>query len=133
MTKNLWKLGILVSGWEMDFLFYCWNIALISSDGKTKKVIPSPIIGGMRDIMIWSKDGSSLYMASFKWGMLYLYRIDVQSGKSKIIGEYKSDLILGTEINFSLFGCLTPDGKSIVTTAEQNKSDIWIMEGFPKP
>lgn len=113
--------------------FNAWGIVISSSAGKTKKVIPSPIFGSKRDIIIWSKDGSSLYIATSSGRMLYLYKIDINSGKSRIIDENKSDLTLGTYISYGLFGCLAPDGKSIVTTAEEYKSDIWIMEGFPKP
>lgn len=113
--------------------FNAWGIVISSFAGKTKKVIPSPIFGSKRDIIIWSKDGSSLYIVTSSGGMLYLYKIDINSGKSRIIGENKSDLTLGTYISYGLFGCLAPDGKSIVTTAEEYKSDIWIVEGFPQP
>ena len=107
------------------------NIVLISPDGKAKKEVPNP--GGLCHLMSWSKDGLSIYAVSSNSGIICTYQIDVNSGTSRKIGECKSNLNIGTDKKHTLFGCLTPDGKSIVTTAEQYKSDIWVMEGFPKP
>jgi WD40 repeat protein len=109
------------------------EIVLISPDGRVKKKISSPETANSQGyLLIWSKDGSTIYVASSLGKGARLHAVDINSGKSRKLAEYQDEIEFSTYFDYQLFGCLTPDGKSFVTTALDVKSDIWILEGFPK-
>ncbi|MCX6137726.1 MAG: hypothetical protein NTV54_09560 [Ignavibacteriales bacterium] len=109
------------------------NIVLISSDGKTRRIIASPEVADADQyFLVWSRDGGTIFVAGSAGRGARLHAVDVKTGRSKKIAEYEDDIMFSTPSTFTLFGCLAPDGKSIVTTAVDYKSDIWILEGLPQ-
>jgi len=107
------------------------STVLISKDGKNKIFLPSP--DGKGKIMSWANDGSTIYAASCSGGFIRTYKISLSTSTIKLVSKYKSNLILSGTTAYSLFGSLTPDGNSLITSAGTSRSDIWIMEGFPQP
>jgi Tol biopolymer transport system component len=109
------------------------DIVLVSPDGSVKKKIPSPeTVRQQGYLLVWSKDGSKIYVASSIGKGARLHAVDINSGKSRKLAEYQDEIEFSASRNFALFGCLTSDGKSCVTTTLDVKSDIWILEGFPE-
>jgi serine/threonine protein kinase len=112
---------------------YDRDIVLVSTDDGKEKRIPSPEIGDDRHyLLVWSKDGSTIYVASSVGKGALLHAVDVKSGKSRNVAEYSDEVKFQGPARYTLFGCLTPDGKSFVTTVVAVKSDIWLLEGFPQ-
>ena len=90
------------------------NIVLLSTDGAEKRLLENPISNiSYGRILVWSKDGKSIYLVSTHNGMLSIYNINPESGKNKLIAKYRSDLVIMGYNWASAFGCLSPDGKSI--------------------
>jgi serine/threonine protein kinase len=111
---------------------YGEDIVLVSPDGRVKEKIPSPETAHEKGyLLVWSKDGSTIYVASSVGKGARLHAVDINSGKSRKLAEYQDEIEFSTNYNFALFGCLASDGKSFVTTTFDYKSDIWILEGFP--
>jgi serine/threonine protein kinase len=109
------------------------SIVLVSPDGRMTKKIPSPEkINSENFFLMWSKDGSGIYVASSERRHGRLHLVDISTGKSRKIAEYKEPVELYTYGFPMLFGVMAPDGKSIITTARELKSDIWMLEGFPQ-
>jgi eukaryotic-like serine/threonine-protein kinase len=109
------------------------NLILVSPDGKILRKLNSPVRpASQRYVLAWSQDSSTIYIASSLSGKARLDALDVQSGKSRKIVDYGSDLDFRTISNLGLSACLSADGKSFSTTVLISKSDLWIVEGFPK-
>ncbi|MCX6137724.1 MAG: protein kinase, partial [Ignavibacteriales bacterium] len=109
------------------------DIVLISPDGKSRKIIASPEIGASDEyLLVWSKDGATIYVACSRGRGARLHAVDVKTGRSRKIAEYGDEIVFSAQWFYELFGCLAPDGKSIVTTVVDYKSDIWMLEGLPQ-
>jgi serine/threonine protein kinase len=109
------------------------DIVLVSPDGSVKKKIPSPETAHENGyLLVWSKDGSTIYVASSVGKGARLHAVDINSGKSRMLAEYQDEIEFSAYFNYALFGCLTSDGKNFVTTVLEVKSDIWMLEGFPE-
>jgi Tol biopolymer transport system component len=83
--------------------------------------------------MVWSQDSSTIYVASSQSETAELYAVDVKTGKARKIADLGRDLELRVGISFCLTATLAADGKSFLTSAWINRSDLWILEGFPQP
>lgn len=59
--------------------------------------------------------------------------IDVRTGNSRQVAEYADELVFGTPFTYANAGSLSRDGRSFATSVLNRRSDLWILEGFPKP
>jgi WD40 repeat protein len=109
------------------------HIEMVSPDGKIRKKIPSPETASPYGyLLVWSRDGGTIYVASSLGRGARVHAVDVRSGRSRKIAEYGDDIEFSMPITYTLFGCLSPDGKSIITTCLDFKSDVWILDGLPQ-
>ncbi len=107
---------------------------LVSPDGRDSRKLPSPVMpSNQGSVLVWSRNSATIYIASSLSGEARLDAVDVQSGKAKNIGRYKSDINFQSSITMGLSGYLSADGKSFVTSVRNTRSDLWILEGFPNP
>ncbi|MFC1559320.1 protein kinase [Gemmatimonadota bacterium] len=125
------------------------GILLISPDGEPQRQLTNPLEpfgnNSQNNVIVWSRDGSYLYVASTLAGpepfeqyqqqyqLRGLWKINVESGETEYITNLDRDLEIGTHSPANTFARLSPDGNSFVTTARTWKSDLVILEGFPLP
>jgi Tol biopolymer transport system component len=101
---------------------------LLSLDGKMSRTL-----GSRRAMVAWSHDSKILYTLGRDQSQWMLASIDVKSGTEKTIAT------LGPEQNFwagntnASMISLSPDGKSVTATSSRLQSDVWLLEGFPRP
>jgi serine/threonine protein kinase len=103
------------------------RIKLISPDGKIENIINKPQQISNLDLVTWSKNGSEFYIISTSGDVIRLYSLNIYTENISFIAEHKVDYQIYPP------GRLSPDGNSIIATAEETKSDIWLFEGFPQP
>jgi hypothetical protein len=84
-------------------------------------------------VTVWSRDSSTIYVASSLSDPARLDAIDVRTGAARKIADLGSSVNFEMPVNFMLAGSLAPDGKSLATTAAKTSSDIWILDGFTLP
>ena len=110
------------------------TILLTSPDGKQSSKLPSPVrTNAQRFVTVWSRDSSTIYVASSLSDPARLDAIDVRTGATRKIADLGSGIDFEMSVNFMLRGSLAPDGKSFATTAAKTASDIWILDGFTPP
>ena len=107
-----------------------WN--LISPDGKNSRSLGKIETPDME----FSKDGKMLYgikSVAFEPQHQLLFSLDIATLKMQTIAdlgrENSPHSDLGPGIRFSL----APDGKSFIYSTSTYKSNLWLLEGFPKP
>jgi len=106
-------------------------ILLITPDGKVSRKLPSPVRNsGQQFITAWSRDSSTIYIASSLSDPARLDAIDIRTGAARKIADLGSGINFEMSVNYMLSGSLAPDGKSLATTAAKTTSDIWILDGF---
>ncbi len=100
------------------------GVELISPDGKEHRTVSK-----RHCFASWARDSKSLYAlfdaGDDKWEF---GSIDAASGAEKTI--YKSgSVVIFAKDRLSP----SPDGKSVATTVQNVRGDIWMLEGFPQP
>jgi eukaryotic-like serine/threonine-protein kinase len=105
------------------------RINLISPDGKTSRML-----GSRAAMVTWSRDSKFLFTLGQDETQKWLFAsIDVRSGAEKTLAT------LGAESNFwasfrnASMISLAPDGKSVAATKTSLQSEVWLLEGFPRP
>jgi Tol biopolymer transport system component len=128
-----------VSAWSPDGKWIACGgidstrILIISPGGKESRILPSPTsVDTVECLIAWSIDSRTLYVASSLRGGAQLYAVDVQTGDAREIADWGESFRFDPNDN-RLIGSLTADGKGLVTTINTEKSDLWILEGFPQP
>jgi Tol biopolymer transport system component len=127
IIKQKIKTGETLWSPKGDWILYSMpdSLSIISPDGKTDRVL-SP---RRPDLYAWSKDGARVYAIRGERQHYTLVAIDVPGGAEKTLSEF--DLPAGSRLGPGL--SLAPDGKTLGTTMNQNKGDIWLLQGFHSP
>ena len=91
-------------------------------------------------MVAWSRDtktlitlGQNLAPAASDNGKWFLSSLDVNTGAEKIILTMGPEQRFWGDISNSSMISMAPDGKSITATSATLKSDVWVLEGFPRP
>ncbi|MFC1559147.1 protein kinase [Gemmatimonadota bacterium] len=109
------------------------SLILVSPDGNEQREIRSPVHpGGANFVPVWSADGSTIYIASSRPGETGLFAIDVESGDSWKVYDFPGKVEFWYWAS-TLFGSMSPDGQSFLTTARTYDSNIWMLSGFHNP
>jgi Tol biopolymer transport system component len=110
-----------------DWILYSMpdSLWIISQDGKTDRVL-SP---RRWNLYTWSEDDTKVYAIGVDKQHYTLAAIDVPGGAERTLSEF--DLPSGSRLGPGL--SLAPDGKTLGTTMNQNKGDIWLLQGFRPP
>ena len=125
--------------WSPDGRWIAWAstgekcIFIFTPDGKNIRRLPSPVPPSLQDyVLLWSKDSSTIFVASSIDGEARLDAVDIRSEKARKIADLGKGLKFQVPTNFCLTGSLSPDGKSFLTSVRVDRSDLWILEGFPQ-
>jgi Tol biopolymer transport system component len=88
-----------------------------------------PVPGtGPGDVWLnWTRDGRSAYL--FQWGEIpaRIFRIDLQTGKKELIGQFAPQDQAGTTAILS--GRITADGRHYAYTYESGLSELFVVDG----
>jgi len=107
---------------------------LVSPDGSNHKLFPSPErIWVFENFVFWSNDGATLYFATSLNGGARLWALEIASGRWRKIADWGESLRFGPRLSNTCSGTISPDGKSVMTTALVLSADLWILEGFQLP
>jgi serine/threonine protein kinase len=109
-----------------------WNV--ISPDGKTSK-----FLGNLDTAYLtFSRDGKLLFgiqsnPTEVDRDRTTLFSLDLETLNQKVVKdigkEFRPAYIWRPGIRFSL----APDGKSIAYSAEKNRTDLWMLQGYRQP
>ena len=104
------------------------GIQLFSPDGKVRRKLERLNTSAIA----FSRDGKTLYAAGREEGRTFLKAIDLASGAVRPIATHTGDLTISGGATYRSRLSLSPDGKSLATSAVETKSDLWLLEGFPR-
>jgi serine/threonine protein kinase len=105
------------------------GIQLISADGSTHRTLP----GLSSSALVFARDGKTLYAAGTAGGSTFLKAIDVAAGSVREIARYGDGLTISGGAAYQTRISLSPDGRSLATSAVSAQSDLWLLEGYPRP
>src|SRR5581483_5054887 len=101
------------------------HVELVSPDNKSHRTI-----GNRSGYITWSRDSKQIYPLGQADGKWRLGAIDVGTGVEHPIYDYPAETRFATAFNPAFPMSLSPDGKSIATSIVNERSDLWLMEGF---
>jgi WD40 repeat protein len=104
------------------------GVRLFSPDGQRHKTLP--VMGSTA--IAFSKDGGTLYAAGHEDGRTLLKAVTVATGAVREIAMHTGDMTISGGSTYRARLSLAPDGKSLATSAAGRKSDLWLLEGYPK-
>ena len=105
------------------------GIELFSPDGSRRKTLPRL----NSSAIAFSKDGKTLYAAGRGAHSTFLKAIDVSSGAVRDIAQHTGEMTISGGATYQARLSLSPDGRNIATSAVISRSDLWILEGYPRP
>jgi WD40 repeat protein len=105
------------------------GVALFTPDGSNTKMLPRIHSAALA----FSRDGKTIYAVGRERGHSFLKSIQVETGSVRTIADYGPGVIFDGGSTYSTRLSLSPDGASLATSAVSNKSDIWMLEGYPLP
>jgi WD40 repeat protein len=105
------------------------DIALFSEDGERRKRLPKVEATSL----VFSQDGKTIYAVGRAGGRSFLKSVDVETGTTKVLADYGPEMIFSGGMPFHTRLSLSPDGKMLVTSAVNLKSDLWLLDGYPLP
>ncbi len=82
------------------------------------------LLKGFLDPIQWSEDENWIYATNYGETPVRIYIIPVDGGEPKIFIPLPFEIIPIGGIT------MTPDGKRIICSVEENISDVWLMENF---
>ncbi|HXS95808.1 MAG TPA: protein kinase [Candidatus Limnocylindrales bacterium] len=104
------------------------GVALFTPEGKTRAL---PKLGAT--VIAFSRDGKIIYGVCRDRGHELLKSMDVASGAVRQIADYGTQLTISGGARYQTRLSMSPDGKSLATSAVASKSDLWIVDGLPLP
>jgi Tol biopolymer transport system component len=84
-------------------------------------------------MVAWSRDSQTLFSLGQDNSKWFLSSIDVKTGNEKTILTMGPEQRFWGDISNTSMISLSPDGKSITATSTMIKSDVWVLDGFPRP
>jgi Tol biopolymer transport system component len=115
-----------VPSWSPDGNWICVGEQLVSPDGKSTHPLPKDT----SPAYMFSADGKRLYGIRRDGEREVLFFMDLATGKKKVVGELDKDFRPVSDLNPGIRFSLAPDGKSFVYSAADQKSNLWLLEGF---
>jgi serine/threonine protein kinase len=104
-------------------------IHLFSPDGSRHRNLPK-----LRSTAIaFSRDGTTLYAAGREDGRTFVRAVDIASGTVRDIAQHVAALTISGGAAYQARLSLSPDGRSLVTSAVESRQDLWLLEGYPLP
>jgi serine/threonine protein kinase len=105
------------------------GVALLTPEGKKERTV-----GNKPAFITWSKDGKQIYALLNSGGANWqLDAIDVKSGEEKRISDLGSGHLWAAPNGNSFPLSLSSDGKTLASQVINQRSEIWMLEGFQQP
>ena len=82
---------------------------------------------------MFARDGKTLYAAGRDAGRTFVKAIDVATGSVRDIAQYSDGLTISGGATYQARLSLSPDGRSLATSASSSQSDLWLLDGYPRP
>jgi hypothetical protein len=105
------------------------GIELFSPDGSKHRTLPRL----NSTAIAFARDGRTLYAAGRDGGHTFLKAIDLVTGSVREIAQHTGSLTISGGATYQARLSLSSDGKSLATSAVESQSDLWILEGYPRP
>jgi len=109
------------------------GIQLFSPDGQHRRTLPKLNTSAIS----FSRDGKTLYAAGRDDGRTFLKSIDLTAANPAAavhdIATHTGEMTISGGATYRARLSLSPDGKSLATSAVDRKSDLWLLEGYPFP
>jgi Tol biopolymer transport system component len=105
------------------------GIALFSQDGARSRMLADIRCSGLA----FARDGKSLYIVGRERGKSFLRAVDVKVGTVRTVAEYGPSVSISGGRQFDTRVTVAPDGKSVATSVESSKSELWLLDGYPLP
>ncbi len=102
---------------------------LITPDGKTTKDLP-PI---KSEHLAFSRDGKRLYTVVPEGDKATLVTIDIATNKLTELHDFGPDLTPDVDQHPGIRFSLTPDDAALTYSVVVRKSNLWLLQGFPRP
>ncbi|MFC1559361.1 hypothetical protein ACFL39_02100, partial [Gemmatimonadota bacterium] len=102
-----------------------YGILLLSRNGNPPDMVP--FVSYSHQIIMWSQDSTRLYHTVTD-GFPGLYEVDLESGEQTRILEFTPSFTIANPIINVMFGSLSPDGLSFVTTSQTYQAGIHKLE-----
>jgi hypothetical protein len=83
--------------------------------------------------LAFSKDGKQLFGIREEHARVTLFSLDIAKGKTQDIRELGLELAPASDYGPGIRFSLAPDGKSIVYSVNEERSSLWLLEGFQQP
>lgn len=83
--------------------------------------------------LVFARDGKTIYAAGRAAGRSFLKAFDVAAGTPREIAQYPDGLTISGGGPYQARISLSPDRRSLATSAVISQSDLWLLEGYPRP
>jgi serine/threonine protein kinase/Tol biopolymer transport system component len=103
--------------------------AIVSPDGKQERRLGKRYLSAA----VWSKDGSSLYVAFIEGGTIRLANLDWRTGEQRLLVDWPRQYAVAAPVAGTANVSLSPDGRSLAMTTVRFDTDLWLLEGFEPP
>ncbi len=104
------------------------GIELFSRDGSKRRTMPRL----NSSAIAFARDGRTLYAAGRDAGGTFLKAIDLTTGGVRDIAQHTGSMTISGGATYQARLSLAHDGRSLATSAVESKSDLWILEGYPR-
>ncbi|MFC1628862.1 protein kinase [Gemmatimonadota bacterium] len=110
------------------------EITLVSPVSSVSRTIESPVSWQGDDVILsWSPTGDILYLISARPSDSGIYALDISTERIERVADLYPGVLLGTSFLSTQYGSMDQNGRSILTTERIFKSDLFILDGFPRP
>ena len=105
------------------------GIELFSPDGSRRRTLPRL----NSSAIAFARDGRTLYAAGRNAAGTFLKAVDLTTGTVRDIAQHTGSMTISGGATYQARLSLAHDGRSLATSAVESKSDLWILEGYPRP
>jgi hypothetical protein len=105
------------------------GIQLFSPDGTRRRMLAEP----NSSALAFARDGKAIYAAGRAGGRTFVKAIDIATGNMRDIAQYSDGLTISGAGAYQARISLAPDGRSLATAASSSQSDLWLLDGYPRP
>src|ERR1035437_9928732 len=101
------------------------GVQLFSPDGSKRRSLP--VLNS--SALVFARDGKTIYAAGRAAGRSFLKAFDVAAGTLRDIAQYPDGVTISGGGPYQARISLSPDRRSLATSAVISQSDLWLLEG----
>jgi WD40 repeat protein len=103
------------------------GIQLFSPDGSARRTLP--VLHS--SALAFARDGKTLFAAGRAGTLTFVKALDVAAGTVRDIAQFPNGPVISGGGPYRARIGLSPDGRSLATSAVGALSDLWLLEGYP--